>query len=222
MVAFIEKLPGMTPQEYRAIVAKAPPDEDMDNGGGHNHGHHPGDGSDEDSGGAAAMQGMGSPDEAGHSHADATEGLEHAGAAPAADSALSFQGLQPKAVPAAEAVARAFQSALQHGDRAVVLALLAPDASVSEGGLVQTRDEYASGHLDDDIAFLKDARITPVSIASMPLGDSAMVGSESEISTSVKGKSVTLRSREILKIKRDGKNWKIVSVQWQSTPETAE
>ncbi len=30
MVAFIEKLPGMTPQEYKAIVAKAPPDEDMD------------------------------------------------------------------------------------------------------------------------------------------------------------------------------------------------
>jgi len=30
MVAFIEKLPGMTPAQYKAIVAKAPPDEDMD------------------------------------------------------------------------------------------------------------------------------------------------------------------------------------------------
>ena len=29
MVAFVRKLPGMTPGEYRAIVAKAPPDEDM-------------------------------------------------------------------------------------------------------------------------------------------------------------------------------------------------
>ena len=29
MVAFVEKLPGMTPAEYKAIVAKAPPDEDM-------------------------------------------------------------------------------------------------------------------------------------------------------------------------------------------------
>ena len=34
MVAFLEQLPGMTPAEYRAIVAKAPPDEDMDEGGG--------------------------------------------------------------------------------------------------------------------------------------------------------------------------------------------
>ncbi|MDN5873078.1 MAG: cytochrome c [Sinobacteraceae bacterium] len=40
MVAFIEKLPGMTPAQYKAIVAKAPPDEDMDMGGdGHSHSH---------------------------------------------------------------------------------------------------------------------------------------------------------------------------------------
>ena len=30
MVAFVEKLPGMTTAQYKAIVAKAPPDEDMD------------------------------------------------------------------------------------------------------------------------------------------------------------------------------------------------
>ena len=29
MVAFLQKLPGMTPAQYREIVAKAPPDEDM-------------------------------------------------------------------------------------------------------------------------------------------------------------------------------------------------
>jgi len=41
MVAFIETLPGMTPAQYKAIVARAPPDDDM--GGGaesaHQHGH---------------------------------------------------------------------------------------------------------------------------------------------------------------------------------------
>jgi len=30
MVAFIQKLPKMTPQQYKNIVAKAPPDDDMD------------------------------------------------------------------------------------------------------------------------------------------------------------------------------------------------
>ena len=29
MVAFLQKLPGMSPEQYKAIVAKAPPDEDM-------------------------------------------------------------------------------------------------------------------------------------------------------------------------------------------------
>jgi mono/diheme cytochrome c family protein len=32
MVAFLQQLPGMTPEQYKAIVAKAPPDEDMDMG----------------------------------------------------------------------------------------------------------------------------------------------------------------------------------------------
>ena len=55
MVAFLEKLPGMTPAEYKAIVAKAPPDEDMDmdEGGSHSHGD-----SDAHAHDAAAMGGM--------------------------------------------------------------------------------------------------------------------------------------------------------------------
>ena len=40
MVAFVEKLPGMTPAQYKAIVAKAPPDEDMDMDHDHGHQHH--------------------------------------------------------------------------------------------------------------------------------------------------------------------------------------
>lgn len=45
IVAFVGKLPGMSAQQYKDIVAKAPPDEEMgsmDQGGGHTHGggHH--------------------------------------------------------------------------------------------------------------------------------------------------------------------------------------
>jgi mono/diheme cytochrome c family protein len=39
MVAFLEKLPGMTPEQYKAIVAKAPLDEDMDMDGDREHAH---------------------------------------------------------------------------------------------------------------------------------------------------------------------------------------
>jgi mono/diheme cytochrome c family protein len=37
MVAFLQKLPGMTPAGYKAIVAKAPPDDDMDMDDHHDH-----------------------------------------------------------------------------------------------------------------------------------------------------------------------------------------
>ena len=42
MVAFLQKLPNMTPQQYNEIVAKAPPDEDMDMTDDHtmHHGEH--------------------------------------------------------------------------------------------------------------------------------------------------------------------------------------
>lgn len=39
MVAFLQTLPSLTPQQYKDIVAKAPPDEDMDSDDGHAHTH---------------------------------------------------------------------------------------------------------------------------------------------------------------------------------------
>lgn len=39
MVAFLQKLPGMTPEQYKVIVAKAPPDEDMQMEMDHAHRH---------------------------------------------------------------------------------------------------------------------------------------------------------------------------------------
>ncbi|KZC40550.1 MULTISPECIES: c-type cytochrome [Rhodanobacter] len=220
MVAFLQKLPDMTPAQYKDIVAKAPQDHDMDEAGGHSHSH--GGAADEDAHGAAAMEGMAATGQAGHSH-DAADGDAHEhSAAPAVEAPLSMEGMKPGAAPTAEAVARTFQTALQHGDREAVLALLAPDVGVSEGGHTQTRDEYVAGHLGEDIAFLKAAKLTPVSLGSMPMGDTAMVGSESEIGATMKGKPVTLRSREMLKLRKDGDSWKIVSVQWQTTPTTGE
>ncbi len=225
MVAFLQKLPGMSPAQYKEIVAKAPPDEDMDMGeGGPSHSH--GGDADEDTHGGADMKGMEMSGDDSHGHgAAAAAGREHAAAAAisgnattAAEAPLSLAGLKPKAVPEAEAAARAFQSALQRGDRAAVLALLAPEVSVSEGGHTQSYEEYASSHLGEDMAFLKDATITPVSLGSMPMGDTAMVGSESTIKTVSKGKPVTLRSREMLTLKQVSGAWRIITVRWQSAP----
>ena len=40
MVAFLQKLPGMSAQEYKDIVARAPPDDDMDRGAAVDADHH--------------------------------------------------------------------------------------------------------------------------------------------------------------------------------------
>lgn len=221
MVAFLQKLPDMTPAQYKDMVARAPADHDMDmdGEGGHSHGG----AADDDAHGAADMQDMQMPakPESGHSHAPTSadgHDHEHVQAAPAVEVPLSMEGMKAQAVPAAEAVAQAFHTALHSGDRAAVLALLAPDVSISEGGQVQSREAYASGHLGEDIAFLKAAQSTPVSLGSMSMGDTAMVGSESDIQATVKGKLTKLRSRELLTLKKDGTDWKIVSIRWESAP----
>ncbi len=228
MVAFVQKLPSMSPEQYKDIVARAPADHDMDMGeGGHSHSH--GGDADEAAHSAAGMQALGMSEDGDHSHGAAAEdGHEHAAVAPpsgnpanattAPEAPLSLAGLKRQAVPAAEAVARALHAALQRGDRVAVLALLAPEVSVSEAGHTQSYDEYANGHLGQDLAFLKDATITPISLGSRPTGDTALVGSESHIKVINKGKSVTLRSLEMLTLKQVGAVWKIVAIQWQSTP----
>jgi ketosteroid isomerase-like protein len=124
--------------------------------------------------------------------------------------------LKPGAAPEAEAVAQAFQDALQRGDRAKALGLLAPDAQISEGGETQSGKEYAAHHLGEDIAFLKNAKVELLSRASMQMGDTAQVASESRISATSKGKPLVVRSREQMELKRIGGAWKIASIQWTS------
>jgi len=141
-----------------------------------------------------------------------------ASAQPAARQLL-LAGLEPGGVPEAEATARAFAAALKNGDRDAVLALLSAQAQINEGGHTQTRSEYAAAHLAADIAFLRKVRIDPVSFGSKASGDSALVGSETEVhTTSSKGRQVTLRNRELLRLQREGGAWKIVTVRWESAP----
>jgi ketosteroid isomerase-like protein len=203
MVAFLQKLPTMTPEQYQALT------HDSD-AGAKDHHHHDDAGTSEEHVQPAARDSHGHDADAGsngeQSHADTLE------------TPLSMEGLNAKAAPDAERVAQAFHVALEQGNRDAVLALLSADVSVSEAGHTQTRDEYAAGHLGEDIAFMKAAQITPVSLASKELGDTAVVGSESEIRATVKGEPRTFRSREMLTMKRDNGSWKIVGIQWQSIP----
>lgn len=204
MVAFLQKLPDMSAQEYEAMVARAPPDEDMDMGDKDGP-RHPG-------------------DEAGHVHHQGGPGsMADAPARPSpmhADAALSLDGLAPRAAPDAEATAQAFHGALEHGDRAVVLGILAPEATITEAGQTQSREAYAAHHLGEDLAFMKHAKVMPLWMGSMSMGEAATVGSTMRIVITDAGKPRTLRGKERLTLKKLGSAWKIIAVQWQTTPET--
>ena len=194
MVAFLQKLPGMTPAQYKDIVARAPADEDMQE---------------------MVMPGMKSE---AHSHAHAAVEAPAAGEAGAAEDAVSFEGFTAKAAPDAEAAAAAFHTALQTGDRTSVLAMLAPQVTISEGGQTQSRDQYAALHLAEDIALLKSARVKPVLTVSMPMGATAMVGSRSEIHTAHDGQPIAIASTEILTMKKTPSGWVITQIHWASQP----
>ena len=237
MVAFLQKLPGMTPAEYRAIVAKAPPDEEMGPmdsgammGGGHAHGH--------DDAGRAVAAAPATPaphDHGSHAHgaARAESGMQNmpgmdmrSVARPAFAASTQARGHdaasgvagRPGGVPAAEAVAAAFARALQRGDRAAVLALLAPQVRIREGGETQDRDTYARHHLDADIAFLRGVHVTLHDRRSHMDGAHAVVTSVSTVRGRAGGKPVALRSRETLTLERAGTGWTIVAVDWSSAP----
>jgi mono/diheme cytochrome c family protein len=89
MVAFLQKLPTLTPTQYQQIVAEAPADEDMD-GGGHHHGE------------GAAMPGMpmmaGAGVAAMHEHGDPA-GQDHDETAHQPETTRSTQGLEHGAEP---------------------------------------------------------------------------------------------------------------------------
>lgn len=231
LVAFVQRLPDMSPQEYKEIVAKAPPDEDMKMPMGMGTkdsddakvGHGASASSNGKSEGTMTampemkMNGMKMPSAA--SGAEKSEpGETHKGQDKSTLSSKTMDGMVANAAPEAEATAVAFHTALQNGDRAGVLALLAPEAKIREDATVQTRAEYASGHLAADIAFLKHAKVKTLSLVSMDMGENAMVGSQSESVVTVNGKTRTLRGREMLDLKKVGSQWKIIAIQWDSLP----
>ncbi len=199
MVAFVQKLPGMTPEQYHDIVAKAPPDDDMDmdidSDSEHSHSHH----------GAEH-----------HSHSVSGSAMEKQNDAKSSialdETGNGAETLKAGAAPEAEAAAQDFLDALRAGDSLKVMKLLAPEAQISEGDETQSVKQYAGHHLSEDMAFLKHCEVTVVSRTSIAAGDTARVVSETNMIGTSNGRAVRLRSREQMGLKRIDSQWKIVSI----------
>ena len=117
------------------------------------------------------------------------------------------------------ATASAFSAALAAGDEATVKALLAPDVLIYEsGGQEASRDEYGAHHMKADMAFLGAAQVKVLDRKSGASGDLAWVATRSRITGTHKDKPFDLYSTESLVLKRAPDGWRIVHVQWSSSP----
>ena len=208
IVALVRKLPAMSPEQYRELTRGT---DGQEQGEHHHHG--------DTSAHAGDVPESGEAGEHHHEHGDtlgdAADGQSRGETSQSSEDALWLKDLKAQAVPDAEQVASAFHASLQNGDRTAALALLSADVTITEAGHTQTRAEYASGHLGEDIAYLEGAEVKTISLASMRVGETAIVGTETEIRKTIDGQSKVQSGREMLTLKRENGSWKIVSIRWQ-------
>ncbi len=111
----------------------------------------------------------------------------------------------------------AFHAAMRSGDQAGVLAQLAPDAVIYESGYVErSKDEYASHHLGEDIAFAKTS--TRKLLQQSVQMDANLASIWGEIETTSNTKMGVFRSlaTETVLFKRVKDTWLITHIHWSS------
>ena len=117
------------------------------------------------------------------------------------------------------AVAKAvndFHAALSTGDNATALSLLAPDAVILESGGVESRAEYVSHHLPEDIEFAKGVGSSRGTLQVTVDGTSAWTVGTSTTQGQFKGRAInSVGAESMILTKRDGR-WRIRSIHWSS------
>jgi ketosteroid isomerase-like protein len=109
-----------------------------------------------------------------------------------------------------------FHKALSDGKPDQVMALLAPDALIIEGGTVQTRNEYQSEHLAEDIAFARAVPSTQRSIVVRQEGNVAWVTSTFSVTGSFEDKPVDSLAAETMVLTKTPAGWRIRTIHWWS------
>jgi ketosteroid isomerase-like protein len=145
-------------------------------------------------------------------------------AAFAASSALAAGEPKPAKAPLdtavlAEATATvdAFHAALKKGEKTVALGMLDDGVEVFEQGMIErSKSEYATKHLDADMAFSGATKATRLNRGGAILGNLAYITSETKVTGSFKGKAVNSVSIETMVLHKAGKDWKILHIHWSS------
>ena len=111
-------------------------------------------------------------------------------------------------------VVAGFHSALNEGRADDALALLADDAVILEGGGQETKAEYASHHLEADIAFATAVDRVRGDLTIVIQGDVAWAMSTSRTTGEVRGREIDSRGGELMVLSRTPDGWIIRSISW--------
>ncbi len=115
---------------------------------------------------------------------------------------------------------QAFHAALVAGDSATVLDLLSADARILEGGGIETRAEYRSGHMRGDMRFASAVSRETGAIRVVVLGDVAWATSTNVTQGEARGRNIDSQGAELMVLTREGDGWKIRAVHWSSRSRT--
>ncbi|MGV9005917.1 MAG: YybH family protein [Brevundimonas sp.] len=130
--------------------------------------------------------------------------------------AASIDDVQAEAAAAADVV-DAFHVALEHGDTAGALVLLADDVMIFESGDAErSKAEYAEHHLAADAAFSAAVPSTRSRRMARADADSAWVASESRTTGQFNGRPVDSLSVETMVLRRGPDGWRITHIHWSS------
>jgi uncharacterized GH25 family protein/ketosteroid isomerase-like protein len=146
------------------------------------------------------------------SHAGPTSGPRVLGTLAAAPAA----GRQPGDSAAVAEVVHRFHGALESGDSATALSLLAEDAVIQESGGVETRAEYRGHHLPGDIEFARAVRSERGPVRVRVAGDAAWASSTSTTQGEFRGRAINSAGAELMVLVRTPQGWRIAAIHWSS------
>lgn len=142
------------------------------------------------------------------------------GNAPSAEAYPSVSAPRTASLPTdsadVAATVQAFHAALQAGDSAAVMAMLAPDVVIQESGGMETRDHYAGHHLPGDIAFAKGLPGVRSAQRVVVTGDVAWSTSSSATKGTYRDRQINSVGAEMMVLSKEAGRWRIRAIHWSS------
>lgn len=123
---------------------------------------------------------------------------------------------QPSDSATAVGVVATFHAALRNGDSVTALLLLDHDAIILESGEAETRAEYRSHHLPEDIKFAGEVQSKESVLRVSVSGNVAWVAAMSVSEGTFAGRKMNSTGAELMVLRRTEAGWKIAAIHWSS------